>query len=142
MNMRNKIWRNTLTCCLLSANVLLGVVHADSSSTEDINKLRPAYTDCLNKAAAVTAPTRECMNTELAYQNRRLNKAYKDLMDKLDASNKSKLLDDERTWIKYRDSICADVIYGIEQPELAGLGCSVEETAERATDLEIWLFQR
>jgi uncharacterized protein YecT (DUF1311 family) len=142
MNMKRKAWSNALIYSTLFATNFFSAAYADSPSIAQVYKLRPSYTACLDKANTDTGPSRECMTTELDYQNNRLNKAYKDLMSKLNAGNKSKLQDDERTWIKYRDSRCANVIYGIEQPELSGLECSVEETAKRASDIEAWLFQQ
>lgn len=82
------------------------------------------------------------MNVELQYQGGRLNAAYKSLMGKLDATYQLKLKSYEKNWIEYRDSNCADEIFGVEQPQNSALECTVEETAKRASILEGWLFQR
>jgi uncharacterized protein YecT (DUF1311 family) len=104
--------------------------------------LRASYFECLNKAETALAPSMSCMRTELSYQEGRLNAAYKKLMAKLDVANQTKLRSDERIWIQYRDARCADRIYGIDQPRLSGLSCTVDEAGKRASDLEAWLFQQ
>jgi len=102
--------------------------------------LRPSYGPCVTKAAGSTAPTRACMEDELAYQDKRLNKAYQALMAKLNPSLQAKLKAEEKLWMQYRDNRCAAVIDGIERPELEPLGCKVDETGKQASDLEARLF--
>lgn len=126
-----------------TALLLLPLVCSAATSAKDeqaaiskLNGLRPSYDTCVTKAAGSTAPTRACMEEELAYQDKRLNKAYHALMSKLKPTLQAKLKAEENVWIQYRDNRCATVIDGLEQPELEPLGCKVEETSKQAADLE------
>ena len=74
----------------------------------------------------------DCASVEHAYQDKRLNAVYKQLMASLDAEDKRKLKAEERQWIVYRDQTCN----AENQPETAPEGCQVETTADRATQLE------
>ena len=102
--------------------------------------LRPTYAQCLDKAAGDTAPMRACIAAEMDYQDKRLNKAYRALMAKLNPTLQAKLKAEENVWIQYRDNRCAAVVDGLERPELDGLSCKVDETGKQATDLEARLF--
>lgn len=107
-------------------------------ATAAINKfdgVRPSYTQCMQTSLAVSA-WRDCTATESAYQNKRLNAAYKALITKLDSGHQAKLRSDERVWIQYRDALCVANPYGLEQPEPANLGCVLQEDARRASYLE------
>lgn len=102
--------------------------------------LRRSYTQCLDKAAGTTVPTKKCIAEEMDYQDKRLNKAYQALASKLSPDLQAKLKAEEKIWIQYRDNRCATVIDGLERPELASLDCKVEETGKQASDLEARLF--
>lgn len=132
---------------LVSLLLLLPLLCQAAASAKDeqaviskLNGLRPAYGPCLAKAAGATAPMRACMEDELAYQDKRLNKAYQALMAKLNPKLQAKLKAEENIWIQYRDNRCASVVDGIERPELEPLGCKVDETGKQASDLEARLF--
>lgn len=109
---------------------------------DNLEGLRPSYKNCLHKASQGAAYAVDCMNIELAYQDRRLNAAYGELMAKLGPNYQKQLGKDERTWIKYRNAICAERIYGVDQPKPSGLECTVEETGRRANTIKAWLFQQ
>lgn len=113
---------------------------SEQAAVSKLNGLRPSYDTCVTKAAGSTAPTRACMEEELAYQDKRLNKAYQGLMAKLNPTLQAKLKAEENVWIQYRDNRCAPVVDGIERPELEPLGCKVDETGKQASDLEARLF--
>lgn len=106
------------------------------------NGIRPSYQHCIDHAANETSAWVDCSNIELQYQNNRLNKAYQKLMSRLDGKYQMQLRDDERLWIKYRNTTCANTIYGIDQPGQAGQDCTLEKTARRASDIEALLFLR
>lgn len=97
--------------------------------------IQASYTQCMQKSLA-TSTWRDCTDAESVYQNKRLNAAYKALIAKLDPSHQAKLRWDERTWIRYRDALCTTNPYGLEQPESANLGCTMQENARRAGYLE------
>ena len=77
---------------------------------------------------------------ELDYQNRRLKRAYRLLMAKLNPTLQEKLKAEESIWIQYMDNRCAAIVDGLERPELESLSCKVDETEKQAIDLEARLF--
>jgi uncharacterized protein YecT (DUF1311 family) len=123
------------------------MAYGAATSTQDLGPalehlygLRHEYTLCLKNAQAAVSASRNCMNAELNYQNKRLNMAYKALIDKLNVNYQAKLKSEEKIWIEYRDTHCASNLDGIDGPELDGLECTVEKTADQASDLEARLF--
>lgn len=110
----------------------------DCDATTALDKLdgiQASYTQCMQKSLATSA-WRDCTDAESAYQDKRLNAAYKTLIAKLDPGHQATLRSDERTWLRYRDAFCAANPYGLEQPESANLGCTMQENARRASYLE------
>lgn len=133
----------------LSGLLWLPLLCAAATSAKDeqaviakLNGLRPSYGSCLAKASGAMAPMRACMEAELDYQDKRLNKAYQALMRKLNPTLQGKLRAEEDVWMQYRNNRCASVVDGIDRPELEPLGCKVEETGKQASDLEARLFVR
>lgn len=123
----------------VALSLAIGLTHAQDASGVsklDANGTRASYAACLTEAAGVTPDMKQCMGTEYAYQDKRLNKAYKALMATLDKDQQVKLRNDERTWIAYRDSHCALDPDGGQAAELDAYDCSVEETARQAAALE------
>ncbi len=100
-------------------------------------KIRPTFTQCLKDAGGSTPPTKDCMDDEYSYQDKRLNRTYKQLMASLGKESGQKLRDEERRWIRWRDGRCNK-----QEAELAGYGCEIEMTADRATQLEHRLTSR
>ena len=137
----------TMTCLYVLALSALPALCGAVVSAKEVQSvlshlygLRPSYDRCLAKAAAATEATRACVEEELAYQDKRLNKAYRSLMTKLSPPLQAKLTAEEAVWIQYRDNRCASVVDGIDRSELESLGCRVEETGKQASDLEARLF--
>lgn len=106
-----------------------------TAALDKLDGIQASYTRCMQKSLATSA-WRECTDAESAYQNRRLNAAYRALIAKLDFGHQAKLRSDERTWLRYRDALCAANPYGLEQPAPASLGCTMQENARRASYLE------
>lgn len=102
--------------------------------------LRPSYGQCMSKAAEAGIVKVECINEELAFQDGRLNRAYRSLMAKLAPDLKKKLVADEKLWMQYRDNYCAAVVDGLDRPRIDELSCLLNETAKQAGDLETRLF--
>lgn len=96
------------------------------------------YQQCIDKADGVTIKIIECANEEYDLQDKRLNVAYQIVMANSSTIQKDKLKKAQRLWIQYRDANCA--FYN--DPEGGSLArimandCMVEETAERAKELE------
>lgn len=116
-----------------------GLVHAQAAvgpGKAGADNTRASYAACLVAAAGVTPDMKQCMGAEYAYQDKRLNKAYKALMATLNNVQKTKLRSDERVWIAYRNSHCSPDPNGGQAAELDAYDCSVQETAKQATTLE------
>ncbi|MFK2877528.1 DUF1311 domain-containing protein [Rhodanobacter hydrolyticus] len=115
------------------------MVHAQNAigqGNTSAENTRASYAACLTAAAGVTPSMKQCMGAEYAYQDKRLNVAYKALMAASDESQQTKLRSDERAWITYRTSHCALDQAGGQAAELDAYDCSVQETAKQARALE------
>jgi uncharacterized protein YecT (DUF1311 family) len=134
----------TLAITLVPAAVAQSVAeptNAEISKVFDsIYGLRPSYAKCVDKTNEAGADTMQCMDVELAFQDRRLNLAYRSLSDKLDSNLKGKLKAFERTWMEYRDGSCAAMFDGKGRPPMDELSCRLYETAKQADSLEARLF--
>ena len=104
---------------------------ADSEMTQE-------YLACMDKSGGVTADMIECTSTEKARQDARLNENYKKLMSKLSAKRKKMLLEAQRAWIKFRNANCNFYFdpEGGTAALLAGTGCLLQVTADRAKELK------
>jgi uncharacterized protein YecT (DUF1311 family) len=99
--------------------------------------IRPTMMKCLDKANANNYLDQQCYQAESIFQNRRINEAYKILLTHMDSKAKLKLRDEEREWIKHRDSECALSDADTGQSNLLDRDeCLISETAKRATELE------
>lgn len=99
---------------------------------------RASYLNCSNSDGGTGSI--QCITDELAYQDARLNRAYRALNAKLSPDLKDKLKTAEKIWMQYRDTSCAGVVDGLDRPPVDELGCKLQETAKQATDLEARLF--
>lgn len=96
------------------------------------------YQQCLDKSGGVTTNMRMCNSKELEYQDKLLNKNYKDAMKRLDKDKQDELKKVQRLWMKYRDARC-NFQFGLTGGTidlLMGDGCLVDMTAQRAKELE------
>lgn len=100
---------------------------------------RPSYDECIRKAGTSMYGMVDCANSELAYQDMRLNKAYNALMVKLSPKGQAKLKADENVWMQYRDTNCSAGPDGLDRPVGDTESCKLMKTAEQATDLEAML---
>lgn len=102
----------------------------------DATGLRASYGKCIDAANDVTPVMQSCMNVEHAYQDKRLNAAYKKLMVLLDKNKQAELRANERIWLAYRKSHCSpDPDLG-QAEALSSFDCSILETAKQAATLE------
>jgi uncharacterized protein YecT (DUF1311 family) len=101
-------------------------------------KLSPAYSKCVNNAGGVTSSMLECGAKEYKVQDAKLNKMYKTAMSKLDPQGKTKLKNVQRIWVQYKEAKCGfyDGLSGGTMDALNSSGCTIEETALRAQELE------
>ena len=80
----------------------------------------------------------------IAYQNadRKLNQVYRQLLPKLSASRKQKLISAQQAWIKFRDSSCEFETSAYEGGSMAPMiygFCLADVTEQRTKDLRRYL---
>lgn len=101
----------------------------------------PAYELCWDTPEnSNTYGILRCGEAEMAFQDARLNKAYKaDMADLAEAPDaKAALLKAQRAWIAFRDADCATVraLIGGTVAPIYMQNCYLEHTARRAQVLE------
>ncbi|CAP51039.1 lysozyme inhibitor LprI family protein [Xanthomonas campestris] len=101
-------------------------------------KLRASYAQCVKNADAVMPALMDCNHQEYAYQDARLNKAYVRLLKSVPAEKKASLKQEERDWIKWRDTLCQSngALGGGQAEELEDSSCELNATSKRAEELE------
>jgi len=110
---------------------------ATAPPKRDPDGIRPSYQTCLDKTGGVTPSMQDCISAEHEYQDKRLNLAYKTLIDGLDSNGRSSLRAEERKWIAQRDRSCKRPTADDGQAqELMYRDCLLTRTAKRATALE------
>ncbi len=107
------------------------------ASAQDIG-LTKQFSGCMDKSNGVTVEMLECIDAEIKRQDRRLNKAYKDVMDQLSPERKKQLQHAQRAWINYRDANCKfyDDPDGGSLARVSAADCLMSETASRAKEIE------
>jgi uncharacterized protein YecT (DUF1311 family) len=80
----------------------------------------------------------------IAYQNadRKLNQVYRQLLPKLSAARKQKLISTQQAWIKFRDSSCEFETSAYEGGSIAPMiysNCLADVTEQRTKDLQRYL---
>ena len=98
--------------------------------------LRPSYDACVSASQGVTVALNDCIQDELAFQDKRLNLAYQQLRMSLPESSRHALRSEERAWIDRRDKRCAPAPDGGTAAMLDANQCRLDETAARAAVLE------
>lgn len=96
------------------------------------------YKQCIDESGGVTSEMLSCMGIETQYQDDRLNKVYKKLQQKLSQSEKLKLRDEQRAWIKSRDRKVDKVYKSLSgtMADLEGSSLYLELTTKQADKLE------
>jgi uncharacterized protein YecT (DUF1311 family) len=116
-----------------------------NSFADDRKSFTKQFYSCEKKADAVTPEILDCVSQEFTRQDIRLNKAYRDLLSKLPQEKAEELRKVQRVWLGYVQAKCAFLYDGHElsgqQDRIVSNYCSIQERAERATDLE-QLFER
>ena len=102
------------------------------------SEMTQEYLTCMDKSGGVTAEMVECTSDEKTRQDAQLNDNYKKLMSKISAKRKKGLLEAQRAWIKFRDANCKFYFdpEGGTAALLAGTGCFLQVTADRAKELK------
>lgn len=146
----SKKW-NVFACLCIAAALASGPCFADqwpnhplptkSSEAAAYGRaigIQPSLGACLKEADETTPGIRDCLHDEHGFQDHRLNQTYKKLMGSLSEAGRKHLREEERRWIAFRDKFCApDSEAGQGQgQELESDECLVDQTADRATELE------
>lgn len=103
-------------------------------------KLSRTFDRCMANGEAgdgIQAAMQECVNTELAVQDGRLNQAYKMKMLALPTTKKPILRGMQRQWIADRDRRCGVAGDG-SLDRFVATECSAKETASRTSWLETY----
>jgi uncharacterized protein YecT (DUF1311 family) len=80
----------------------------------------------------------DCMGAEAERHDKRLNDAYKKLMNELKPDRRKELQEAQRLWIKYTEANCNFYLdpEGGTAAKLAASECQVRAKAARAKELE------
>ena len=84
-----------------------------------------------------TMATVDCVQTKTKAWDRRLNAAYKDLMQRIDAGQRDPLKATQRLWIQFRDANCR--FYGSQEGtirQIQAAECLRAMTQDRTLELE------
>ena len=121
---------------LSGLSVLLIASYTSLPAAEDL--FTGNYGSCIDRSEGVNSEMHECISEEYATQDARLNGAYKKLVALLAPARKQHLVAAQRLWIQYRDANCAFYADpdGGTAARLDGHECSLQETAERAKEIE------
>lgn len=124
--------------CWLAGIVLAVMVctaHGQGGNPAE-SPLRPSYQSCISASQGVTVTLNDCIGAELAFQDKRLNVAYRQLRISLPKNARLALRGEEQAWIDRRDKRCAPDPDGGTAALLDANQCRLDETAARATALE------
>jgi uncharacterized protein YecT (DUF1311 family) len=108
------------------------VLLASPASAEMFGSDYPPCGDQSNTVAIV-----DCLEAKTKTWDERLNKAYKDLPQRLDAGQLGPLKEAQRLWIKFRDANCG--FYGSQDGtirQIQAAECMRSMTKDRALELE------
>lgn len=95
----------------------------------------PDYQPCGNQPNTIAIV--ECVEAKTKLWDQRLNKAYKELPQRLDAGQLAPLKEAQRLWVKYRDANCG--FYGSGEGtirQIQAAECRRSMTQDRALELE------
>lgn len=112
---------------------------ADGPAIDAQREYSPAYARCLktgDAAKGVTVAMASCVNLEWQRQDKRLNAAYGKVMGRLSPAAKQTLRNQQRLWIKRRDTECAANPTGGTIDMIERAQCRLDMTIERAAELE------
>lgn len=96
------------------------------------------FNKCSDESTGITSEILDYISLEIDYQDDRLNKAYKKLQQQLTKSEKLKLRDEQRAWIRIRDR-SVNQIYKTQdgtRANINGQSVYLELTMKQANKLE------
>ena len=100
--------------------------------------LSAEYSKCIERSGGADPGMLDCIKAEADRQDKRLNDAYKKLMNELKSDRKRQLQQVQRMWIKYIEANCDFYLDpdGGTAARLAASECPVLAKAARAKELE------
>ena len=106
----------------------------DDNHAASMSNSASEYEQCMNDSGGNMVAMQECSAAEYTRQDVRLNLAYKAAMAKV--SDKNSLRNQQREWIKKRDSECTLEEDGGQAAMLNLSECVLQITSQRADELE------
>ena len=105
---------------------------------QDKDLLTAEYSKCVEQSGGTDPGMLDCMGAEAERQDKRLNDAYKKLMNELKPERRKELQEAQRLWIKYTEANCNFYLdpNGGTAAKLAASECPVLAKATRAKELE------
>ena len=105
---------------------------------QDKDLLTAEYAKCIEQSGGTDPGMLDCMGAEAQRQDKRLNDAYKKLMNELKPERRKELQEAQRLWIKYTEANCNFYLDpdGGTAAKLAASECPVLAKAARAKELE------
>ena len=123
----------------VTAAIAVGLISAMPLPAHAQQEPRSAqYQSCM-RLAGNEMQLHQCVSDEIARQDSILNATYKQTMSALDPDRKSKLLESERLWIKFRDATCDALASAYAGGSMEGRvfgQCSIDQTIRRVRDLK------
>ena len=110
---------------------------AGQATAQKATSLRASFKQCAAASGGVDAAMQDCIAGEYAYQDGRLNANYAAIKRSFSADKMTGFKVAQRQWLRDRDAKCAwDAKTEGSAQRLQANYCSMEQTAERADDLE------
>lgn len=137
--MRAKYIRSSLAALMLAGLAATATVNAAPAASA--KGVSATYTTCEQQAHGAIEQA-ACISQERTRQDQRLNRVYKQLQTKLDASRKAKLVAAQRAWLSSRDldGRLEAVLYDDSQPgNLQGSETDMLRLSARADQLQTYL---
>jgi uncharacterized protein YecT (DUF1311 family) len=105
---------------------------------QDRDLLSAEYSKCIEQSGGTDPGMLDCMGAEAERQDKRLNDAYKKLMNELKPDRRKELQEAQRLWIKYTEANCNFYLdpEGGTAAKLVASECPVRPKAARAKELE------
>ena len=105
---------------------------------QDKDLLTAEYAKCIEQSGGTDPGMLDCMGAEAQRQDKRLNDAYKKLMNELKPERRKELQEAQRLWIKYTEANCNFYLDpdGGTAAKLAASERPVLAKAARAKELE------
>ncbi|MCC4608795.1 lysozyme inhibitor LprI family protein [Xanthomonas campestris] len=130
-----------MTSLLVSSMSYAYAADQQSAAGNSSKGLSATYVACQKQARGAVEHA-ACVSQEETVQDRRLNKAYKELLNSLKSDSRTKLVDAQRAWLQSRtkDGNLETVIYGDSQAEnIESAEAAMLRLTARADQLEKYL---